>query len=500
MKFSRSPLTLGLLLLVLGFQLGVKTASANAESIAPSNSIVPGEQDSAGNICPSQLPEAIDAIANRPEYRRFRWGILIQTLSPSIALYSRDAQQYFIPASNVKLLTTAAALLRLGSDFRIRTSVYGRDGVLRLVGRGDPSLTDAQLRDLAQQLRRRGIRQIQQLIVQDGYFQGSALHPTWEWEDVYADYGQSVNSLILNQNIVQLKLLPQQVGQPLQITWDDPFAALQWQVENQSVTATNGVKNSVQVSGVLGKPILQIRGELAIDSQPETLALPVRDPAEHFLRHFRLALILEGITVAEARVVSGGESGDEPELAFVESPPVSQIIADINQPSNNLYAEAILRTLGAAKKDSEPKSNDTAEMGLNAVRATLSDLGVDPKSYVLEDGSGLSRHNLVSPEAFVQTLRAIALLPQAEIYRVSLPVAGISGTLRNRFKDTPSQGIVYAKSGTMTGVVSLSGYVNPPNYERLVFSIIVNQSDRPASVMRGAIDEVVLLLTRLRRC
>lgn len=501
MKFKRLTAigrTVGFLILFSGFTWAVKAVSADAQLFDSTQSILSAEQNSARKICPAQLPEAIDAIANRPEHRRLHWGILIQTLSPSRTLYSQNAQQYFIPASNVKLFTTAAALLQLGSDFRIRTSVYGKDGVLRLVGRGDPSLKNAQLRDLAQQLRRQGIRQIQRLIVQDGYFQALPLHPTWEWEDVYADYGAPVNSLILNQNVVELQLLPQELGQPVKITWNDPFAAWQWQIENQTLTAESGVKSSFEVNGILGKPSLQIRGQMAIDSLPEVLTVPVKNPGEYFLQNFKLALLQEGITVAESQVINSAEKVNEPELAFVESPPLFQLIADTNQPSNNLYAEVLLRTLGI--KSSPNINQDTVTLGLNLIKTSLTNLGVDGESFVLADGSGLSRRNLVSPASLVQSLQAISQLPQAEIYRISLPVAGVSGTLQNRFKNTPAMGIVYAKTGTLTGVVTLSGYIDVPNYERLVFSIMVNQSDQPARIIRSSIDEIVLLLTQLNRC
>ncbi|MFB2878915.1 D-alanyl-D-alanine carboxypeptidase/D-alanyl-D-alanine-endopeptidase [Floridanema aerugineum] len=501
MKFKRLTAvgrTVGCLILFLGFPLGLKAVYAEAQLVVSPQSIVSGKQNSATNICPAQLPEAIDAIVDRPEHRRLHWGILIQTLSPSRTLYSRNAQQYFIPASNVKLFTTAAALLQLGSNFRIRTSVYGKNGVLRLVGRGDPSLTDAQLRDLAQQLRRQGIRQIQQLIVQDGYFQGLPLHPTWEWEDVYADYGAPVNSLILNQNVVELQLSPQELGQPVKITWNDPFAAWQWQIENQTLTAASGGKSEFEVNGILGKSSLQIRGQMAIDSPPEVLSVPVRNPGEHFLQHFKLALIQEGIIVGQSQVIDSAEKTNEPELAFVESPRLSQLIADTNLPSNNLYAEALLRTLGV--NNSTMPNQYTDSLGLNLIKTTLANLGVDGESFILADGSGLSRRNLVSPLSLVQTLQAISQSPQAEIYRISLPVAGVSGTLRNRFKDTPAMGIVYAKTGTLTGVVTLSGYVDAPNYEKLVFSIMVNHSNQPARIIRSSIDEIVLLLTQLRRC
>lgn len=446
-------------------------------------------------LCPAQLPRAINNITNRPQLVRSRWGILIQTLSQSQTLYSHDATKYFIPASTLKLLTTAVALRQLGSQYRIRTSIYGSNNHLRIVGRGDPSLTDTQLQQLAQQLQRQGIRQVNQLIATDNYFRGAIVNPTWEWEDVQANYGAPISSLNLNQNAVELKLLPQQIGQPLRVIWTNPAEAVWWQIENRSVTVKPDESTTISVNRYLTGAVLKITGKLSINAEPETVSLAVIEPSTHFLRHFRRALITEGISVANTLVANTTINPQERELAAVISPSLAQLLIETNQNSNNLYAEALLRTL--AIKANNTTITDSAEIGLDVVKTTLTALGVDSTSYDLADGSGLSRHNLVTPTALVQTLKAMAY---SNVYRASLPVAGISGTLKNRFQNTPAEGIVQAKTGTMSSVVALSGYLNAPNYKPLVFSIIVNQSDLSATEIRKDIDEIVLLLTRLHRC
>lgn len=467
------------------------------------------ENPSSESICPAQLGSAIEAVINRPQLRRTRWGISIEPLSPNAiahtssvdqdnTLYRREAEHYFIPASNVKLLTTAAALLQLGSDFRIRTSIYSAGaGSLRVVGRGDPSLTNAQLRELAQQLKRQGIHNVQQLIVDDGHVQGDAINPTWEWEDVQSDYGTAVNSLILNQNAAELTLFPQQVGQPLELRWTDAIASRQWRIENQSVTAQAAAPSTVEVTGVLGQPLLQIKGQLAVDAEPESFYLAILDPAKYFLQHFQRVLTEEGIRVASALISKASTTGEQ-ELAAIESAPLSVLLVETNQQSNNLYAEVLLRTLQISNDTQANK--DSVEIGLNEVTEALTTLGVNPESYVLVDGSGLSRRNLVSPDAIVQTLKLMAQTQQAALYRDSLSVAGISGTLRRRFLNTAAQGNLQAKTGTLTGASALSGYLDVPGYQPLVFSIMVNQSDQSATSLRQAIDEIVLLLTRLRSC
>ncbi|WP_445301820.1 MULTISPECIES: D-alanyl-D-alanine carboxypeptidase/D-alanyl-D-alanine endopeptidase [unclassified Microcoleus] len=454
----------------------------------------------AGDICPGELGAQVDAIANRPEFSRSRWGILIQPLSSTTTLYSRDAQKYFIPASNAKLLTTAAALQKLGADFRIKTSVYsGENGSLYVAGRGDPSIAEAQLKSLAQQLKQRGISQVNQLIGDDSYFQGNAVNPNWEWEDAQAGYGAPINSLIFNQNAIDLLLSPQALGQPLKVTFAEPKLANQWQLQNNTVTVAQNESEFIEVGREFDRPIIRVGGQLKVGGEPESAYVAVVNPANNFLQYFQQALAAEGIPVKQALVASASRNLNQ-ELATVESPPLAELVRETNRISNNLYAEVLLRLLGKVTDKMPVPQEDTGESGLKELKAVLTQLGVNPNSYILADGSGLSRHNLITPEALVQTLRLMANSPAASIYRQSLPIAGESGTLKNRFNTTPNRVIMQAKTGTMSGVSALSGYIEVPNYEPLVFSIIVNQSDLSTAKMRSATDEIVLLLNRLRRC
>jgi len=454
----------------------------------------------AGDICPGELGAQVDAIANRPEFSRSRWGILIQPLSSTATLYSRDAQKYFIPASNVKLLTTAAALQKLGADFRIKTSVYsGENGSLYVVGRGDPSITEAQLQSLAQQLKRRGVDRVNELIGDDSYFQGSAVNPNWEWEDAQAGYGAPINSLIFNQNAIELLLSPQDLGQPLKVTFAEPKLANQWQIQNNSVTVAQNESEFIELGREFDRPAIRVSGQLKVGAESESAYVAVVNPANNFLQHFQQVLAAEGIPVKQALVASVSRNFNQ-ELATVESPPLAELVRETNRESNNLYAEVLLRLLGKVTDKRPQQQEDTDEIGLKELKTALTQLGVNPNSYILADGSGLSRHNLISPEALVQTLRFMANSPAASIYRQSLPIAGESGTLKNRLSSTPNRVILQAKTGTLSGVSALSGYIEVPDYEPLVFSIIVNQSGLSAASMRSATDEIVLLLNRLRRC
>ncbi|PSO59563.1 MAG: D-alanyl-D-alanine carboxypeptidase/D-alanyl-D-alanine-endopeptidase [Cyanobacteria bacterium QH_2_48_84] len=453
--------------------------------------------EASGHICPTDLAAAVEEVTSRPKFKRARWGILIQTLASKRTLYAHEAKKYFIPASNVKLLTTAAALRELGSQFQIRTSVYGTGtspsmNNLRLIGQGDPSLTTVQLKALAQQLKRQGVRRVQHLMVEGGNSSEPAINPTWEWEDVYAYYGAAVNRLILNENAVTLTLLPQQFGQPLELRWDDSIAAKQWRVDNHTITALAGASYTVEITGTLGQPVLQITGHLAQEAEPDIWGLAIPNPGRYFLQSFQSVLAAEGIRVNQVSVVPYSPlTQPKAELAAVESPPLAVLLKETNQQSNNLYAEALLR---------KPGNESTAGDGLDVVKQSLTELGVDPRSYVLADGSGLSRHNLVTPEAITQALQLMARTPEAEVYRSSLSVAGVNGTLKRRFQDTSTQGSLQGKTGTMSGVSALSGYLEVPSYQPLVFSIMVNQSNQSASARQEAIDEIISLLIRLRAC
>lgn len=478
------------------------------------------ESASAQGICPAQLPAAIEAIFRTPNWQRSRWGILIQTQAAvpgesSQTLYANAAKEYFIPASTAKLFVAAAALQHLGPNFRFRTSALveagsptnSQDLVLRIRGRGDPSLTNTQLDRLAQTLYQKGIRHIQRLLVEQDYFRTPATPSTWEWGDLLFSYAPPINSLILNQNAVQLTLKPQASGQSLQIRWADPLAANQWQIDNQTQTTQSSSSRWLQIASQPGSPILRLTGQLPSNAVPISRTLTLRDPDTYFLQHLQQALAQAQISVEEASLVSQTLSINRlKEIAWIESLPLSQLLKEVNQSSNNLYAEAILRSLGtdsdngSARISQAGRQPSALNQGLKTLEVTLSTLSVDSQSYQLVDGSGLSRHNRVSPEALVQVLQGIARSPYAEKFRGSLAVSGETGTLKNRFLNTDAEGIILGKTGTMSHTVSLAGYAEPPNYQPLVFSIIVNQSEQSIAETRQTIDTIVQVLALLKTC
>ena len=402
-----------------------------------------------------------------------------------------DADKYFIPASNTKLLTTAAALLELGEDFQIMTPIYGVGeppflNSLVIKGQGDPSISTENLNEIVQQLQLQGIKRIEKLIVDDSYFANFLINPTWEWLDIYSYYGTAVNSLILNENTVTLTVFPQKIGQKVNLNWSDKIARQQWQVTNEAITTGADQSYNIELDAVLGQPALKILGEIPVDHGADVWDLAIIDPANYFLETLRNLLFQAGIKVNQAQVIDHDHLHPQGEMITqITSPALPILLAKINQDSNNLYAEALLKILG--KKFNT--NNDT-----EAIKLSLSQLKIEPDSYILEDGSGLSRHNLITPKLLVELLSAIAKTNQGDIYRESLAIAKVNGTLKNRFRQSSLPINLWGKTGTLTGVSTLSGYLEVNPKKTIVFSIFVNNSDQKNKISRQAIDEIIFLI------
>ncbi len=452
-------------------------------------------------LCPAQLTPQIDAALSQSPLDLAYTGMVLQTQGPARrTLYSRNGDRLFTPASNVKLMTTAAVLHRLGGGYRLRTSVYGAnadDTTLRVVGRGDPTVTDAEVDSLAQQIAQAGVQRVSLLVVDDSHFPGFATNPTWEWGDAQFAFAAPVNSLILNRNAIAVQIAPTQVGSPLSVVGARALPTGPLAIVNNSMTVASGspaVPLSIWRTG--DSPTLRVTGQMALGSNTRTLNLAVLNPAQQFAAALQQALRQRSIPVGQIVITQTPTSASGPELASLLSPPLNELLVAANRDSDNLYAEVLLKTLGITAGGAV---SEASEAGGAAVKAALADFGVNSEPLRLADGSGLSRHNLVSPIALVDTLQAMAAHPQGDVFRSSLAIAGQSGTLRNRFGDTVLAGRVQGKTGALTGNVSLSGYLQPPNYDPLVFSIVINHSNQHASVLREKIDALLLIVAQLQQ-
>ncbi|MFM7528018.1 MAG: D-alanyl-D-alanine carboxypeptidase/D-alanyl-D-alanine-endopeptidase [Nodosilinea sp.] len=483
---------------LIGLGLGLVTAGL-AVLLSPG----PGE----AVLCEAQLAPRLQARLAQPPLDRADLGMVLQTLArpgqPQRTLYSRQGDRRFTPASSLKLLTTAAALDRLGPDYRIRTSVYGRLGPggvaeLRLVGRGDPTLGQPQIDQLAAQLAAAGVTRVSRWILDDRYFSGPALNPTWEWEDLQYAYAAPVNGLILNRNALSLTLTPGGIGQPLTLTWPGSVFPPDWPLVNQTTTvAPGGLPQPLILTRQLGSPDLYLQGSLTIEAGPRQIELAVLDPSLGFQQALALALEARGLQVEAPVTRPGADLGvaADIELASLLSPPLRDWLGAANRDSHNLSAEVLLKTLGVTQ--GPPEGTDASQRGTQVIKTTLATLGVDTSPLYLVDGSGLSRHNLVTPRALVETLQAMAQHPQARVFQDSLAIAGVSGTLRQRFQPGPLAGRLQGKSGALTGNVALAGYLQPPHYPPLVFSVLINHAQEPAGELRHHLDDILELVGQL---
>jgi len=448
------------------------------------------------SFCANQLASSIDRTIREEGLDRSQLGILVTGVNSNQEFYNLNGDRLIVTASTVKLLTSAAILHQLGAEHRIRTSIYDSgDNSLVAIGRGDPSLDNAQFQRLGQQLRNQGKGNINLLIGDDSYFQGNLFNPAWTWVDIENGDAPPVSSLVVNQSYVYLNLSPQRVGSPLRLSWSDPLAGNQWQVSNN--TRTGGSSSSIQINFNPNENILRLGGNLAANRGAEEFGLSIMEPSLYFVQRLQAELSSLGIVVNQAKVQSSRSPLAIPELwqevAFVESAPMKELLKEMNSDSNNFYAEMLVRQLGKVTAGDDRN-------WLAAVENTLTGLGVNPNGYRLVDASGLARQNQVSPRAIVQTLQAMAKTPEAEAYRNSLALAGETGTLRNRLRNTPATRIFWGKTGTLRGIVALSGYLNNPDNEPLAVSITVNNPQKSLADLRFAVDRLVVQMSRLRSC
>jgi D-alanyl-D-alanine carboxypeptidase/D-alanyl-D-alanine-endopeptidase (penicillin-binding protein 4) len=467
------------------------------------------------------LQQKIDAALQAGDFASARWGIFVMSLQDGRVLYARDADRSFIPASNMKLFTTAVALDLLGPDYRWRTSVFASsrpdktgaiNGDLTLYGRGAPDLVTGgngeqnSLKQLAAKLHADGLRRVRGNVIGDeSYFRGEPLGDGWLWNDVQWYFGAEVSALSINGNEIALNISPgPKLDDPaiVKVVPDTDFV----QIKNDALTTHQNELESVGINRGLSDNYFRVWGDFPLKSRGLNVRLAVHQPGLWASKLFRDELIARGITVEgdvilrDARVTRDKDKFDpqqEVELAFVNSSTLGELTRSINKESLNLEAELVLRTLGKEKggnaPDADPRKRAKRgddEAGLAVIRLWLEQAGISTQSLALRDGSGLSRLNLVTPEA---TARLLAVMStKSPLFRNTLPLAGRDGTLRNRLRTSPS--LIYAKTGTLTYSNALSGYVVTDDKERLAFSIICNDDVSPTSSSR-IIDSIVLLLS-----
>ncbi len=480
-------------------------------------------QKSTGSV---NLARRVESILRRPEARRGHWGIELVRLSDGKVLYSRNAEQLFTPASSLKLFTTAAALEKLGPDFRFRTTVEagpgpdpaGRVHDLLLVGRGDSNLghrvlpgrprpsntdpPDAAIQELADQVLASGVTEVTgNLVADDTYFLFEPFGRGWEEEDLQWGYGAPITALAFNDNALLIRFAPgASVGDTGSVILE-PFADY-YELNNRLRTARAGTGTRIHVKRETGSNRLDVWGEVAVNAGEGEDSVSIDNPARLATQLLRVALEARGVIVrgeAEIRHKTPFDAETMPEaytasagrvvLAEHISLPLSEDITTINKFSHNLHAEILVRTLGK-----ELKGEGGLTSGLQVLEEFAQQIGIEHDEAIFADGSGLSRHSLVTPRAFIKLLKYMAGSAHFDIFLGSLPQAAEDGTLDKRFTGSPARGRVHAKTGTLDHVNALSGYMDLPSGERLAFSIMGNEHPMEASEGTAIVDRIVLTI------
>ncbi|MBX3244511.1 MAG: D-alanyl-D-alanine carboxypeptidase/D-alanyl-D-alanine-endopeptidase [Acidobacteria bacterium] len=483
--------------------------------------IVPAQSTAPAPKTVDQLTTDFTTILTKPEYRRARVGFKVISLKTGKVIYEQDAEKYFMPASNMKNFTVATALEKLGPDFRFRTSVYSVgpiengvvNGPLRVYGRGDVSLSysfenDNMLKGIdrvADALISAGVKSIEGDIIGDEtYFSGSAIPTGWEWDDLQWYYGAEVSALPVNDNAVRLSVTPGPLGYgcTVRLTPEN----MVYRVVNTCKTVAAGSARTLRIEKKLDQNILEISGDLPLKNAGYQGSVTVSRPAEMFVSLLRQRLLEKGVSVAgRTYAINKKElipSGLNVEIATIQSPPLSEIAAKTMKPSQNMYTETLLWTIGEEVGRKLPSPNTASNqnvqeshaLGKRVVRDFLKEIGAGEDAIIMQDGSGLARANQITPSATVRLYRYMSNESKyAQAWRDSLTIGGVDGTLRNRFKGTRGEKNVRGKTGTIAQVSALSGYVKTASGEELVFSALVNGI--PATSDRVAlIDELVVLL------
>ncbi len=491
---------------------------------------------------PARAQEATGApvtVAERPDVARFReraemelaktgadkgtWGILVTDADSGEIIYAVNPSHYFLPASNAKLFATAMAMGTLGPDFRIRTTVVGSgtlsggrlQGDLVLRGAGDANLSnrvfpfsgkeeragprDKVLGELADQVVARGVKEISgDVVADDSYLDRGRFPSGWTVDDSVWSYGAAVSAIAVNDNVVTLNVQPgKTVGAPLEFSLEPKPSIYEARNEGGTTSARPVPEPQIWLAREPESRLFTIGGSLPRGTPVRPLELAVQEPAENAAVLLAHLLEARGVQITgKARARHFGDVAETAEkraaaqvLAEHLSPTLTEDVRLTNKLSLNLHAELMLRVAAREKADAM-----TLDEALKFAEKFRKDIGIEKEEVELSDGSGLSRDDLVTPQAMVKLLTWAARQPWAADFRASLPSAGEDGTLENRMKGTAAVGRVQAKTGTVNHVEGLSGYATTERGEHLIFAIFGNGNGMAIRDAVGVVDAICVAM------
>jgi D-alanyl-D-alanine carboxypeptidase/D-alanyl-D-alanine-endopeptidase (penicillin-binding protein 4) len=470
------------------------------------------------------LERRLTTLLDQPPFNRATWNVFVQDDRGRV-LFARNPDRFSVPASNTKLVVAAAATVLLPADYRVRTSLYANgtveggvlQGDLILYGRGDPTWSErcystdtlaagvcdstwTAVDAIADSVRARGIRRITGKIVGDGsYFEPTMVHSNWGAWDLNWWYAAPVSGLGFHDNSVDFEITPgTALDQPPTITWQPDLHLFSFENRARTGPADSGSTIGDNFFRKPGTLEIWAEGTVALGRMPRTESFALPDPNLYAARALAAALQKKGVSV------EGGAASTTDSLLYravrcCGSPiaeyrgrPLPDMIFPILNTSQNWFAEMLLKILGR-----EVGGAGSWEAGLDVEKRFLIDsVKLDSTAFALDDGSGLSASNLVTPRAFVQLLDYMARHEKRTPFLAALPRSMQPGSLLRRFTGTPLEGRVLAKTGSISRVNSLSGYIERADGRRFTFAIAANAHAARGREMLAQIDSLVVEIAR----
>lgn len=448
-----------------------------------------------------RFQHTIDSLLQQPIFNATDAAVKIVSLENNEILYEHNSERLFRPASNMKLLTTSAALTTLGKDFSLPTRFF-YDGTIHdstlsgniyVKGFGDPDFSSETLASIVTEIKVKGISRITGNIIGDpSYFDGKRWGVGWMWDDEPFGFAAYNSALSINHNCVEVYVLPgKNIGDTVS-AWTVP-ATRYISIENSATTDT---VSTLEISRKFDERlnVITLKGTARNTADTIHESITIRNPEKYFLTLFSEELHRQGIQCDDSIRID-----TVPKSAIVLSQhlqPIDSMIIYLNKVSDNLSAENTLKILGAEKIGIP----GTTENGITIVRQVLQSFGIDSTSYLQVDGSGVSHYNLVYADLFIKILQGMYNQKNIfDLFYTSLPNAGIDGSLEDRMKNSPAQNNLHAKTGTISGVTTLSGYVRTQDSELLAFSILIQNFIGSNKPYRAVQDAIGILMASFKR-
>ena len=482
--------------------------------LAQQDTYPPGKLPQRRTAALSELANDISTIISDRNFREASWGISVVSCDDPAPLFQFESHKNRLVASNIKLLTTATSLMRLGSSYQFSTDVYVTGALLpngeltgNLVVRasGDPSFSRTfgiepieVFANWARILDSLGITSLRNIVVDASVFDVIPYAPGWSWDDEPYGFNAPISGVAICDNSVEIRVTPGNApGQPVGI---DVYPATSYvSIQVNAVTSPADSVSTLEVSRERGSSIITVSGNIAAGSEPYSEQISIESPPLFYATLLKEALIRQGLTIHGSPL--DAKSYNEPQeygsmrhIIHYRSPELGDIAAVINKHSMNLAAEMLVKKLGRTFT-----GTGSTSAGVEVIKDFLAENDVDTEHLHLVDGSGLSRQNLIAPDDITTFLRKVERTVIGRDFIASLSVAGKDGTLGNRLAGTQGEGNVFGKTGYLNGIRAVSGYVRTPEQEWIAFSIVTNNYTIPTSVVNTAQDLILMRLASFAR-